>query len=177
MATETRLLIQSENMKVRLGDQAVAIRAPRSQVFKLLSYFGQDNQATRNHPSKDEEGAKVLEREGNRLLVEFTSKDGRKHYKTLEEVRLYPEERITFRHLQGPMRHASEEFRLEEVPEGTSINYSGQIECRMPFLPVIGWVVALLYVRPKWGRVVKRHMGQLKEAAESHALENYNLDN
>ena len=112
-----------------------------------------------------------MERDGNRLLIEFNSRDGRKLYKTLEEVHLYPEERINFRHLKGQLHHASEEFRLEEVPEGTRITYKGQIECRMPFLSGIGWLVALLYVRPKYGSVVKRHMGQLKAAAESEVME------
>ncbi len=169
-------------MKVKLANQAVTIRAARSQVFQRFSSFGKDNQAGQkeqqkekqtesNQPSEDGEGANVVEREGNRLVVEFTSRQGRKLYRTLEEVHLYPEERITFHHLKGPLHHASEEFRLEEVPEGTRITYSGQIECRMPFLPGMGWLVALLYVRPKWGSVVKRHMGQLKDAAESEARE------
>lgn len=163
-------------MKVKLADQTMTIRSARSRVFKLFSSFGNDTQSggidqqlEGKQTSENGEGANVLEREGNRLLVEFTSRDGRKIYKTLEEVRLYPEERITFRHLKGPLHHASEEFRLEEAPEGTRITYRGQIECRMPFLPGIGWLVALLYVRPKWGSVVKRHMGLLKEAAESGA--------
>lgn len=108
-----------------------------------------------------------MEREGDRLLVEFISRDGGRLYRTLEEVMLYPEERITFRHLEGPLHHASEEFRLIDVPGGTHITYQGQIECRTPFLPGVGWLIAFLYVRPKYGNVVKRHMGMLKKAAEA----------
>ena len=162
-------------MKVKLADQEITIRAPRPQVFKRFSSFGKDNysdsRSDEKQTSENGEGANVLERDGNRLLIEFTSRDGRKIYQTLEEVLLYPEERITFRHLKGPLNHASEEFRLEDVPVGTRITYKGQIECRMPFLPGIGWMMALLYVRPKWGSVVKRHMGQLKDAAETEAAE------
>ncbi len=154
-------------MKVRLADQVLTIRAPRSRVFQVFSSFERDNQSGRIQPSENGEVVNVVEREGNRLMVEFTSQEGRKLYKTLEEVHLYPDERITFRHLKGPLHHASEEFRLEEVPEGTRMTYTGQIECRMPFLPGIGWLVALLYVRPKYESVVKRHMGLLKETAES----------
>ena len=36
----------------------------------------------------------------------------------------------------------------------------------MLLLPGVGFLVALLYVRPKYGSVVKRHLGLLKEAAE-----------
>lgn len=156
-------------MKVRLADQALTIRAPRSRVFQVFSSFERDNQSAGHQPSENGEGVNVVERDGNCLVVEFTSREGRKLYKTLEEVRLYPEERITFRHLKGPLNHASEEFRFEEVPEGTRMTYTGQIECRMPFLPGIGWLVALLYVRPKYESVVKRHMELLKEDAESAA--------
>ena len=165
-------------MKVTLAYQVLTIKAPRSRVFQVFSCFSKEerpgekgNQPAGNQPSENDEGATVVEREGNRLVVEFTSRDGRRLYRTLEEVYLYPEERITFRHLKGPLHHASEEFRFEEAPEGTRITYKGQIECRMPFLPGIGWLVALLYVRPKYGSVVKRHMEILKEAAESEALE------
>ena len=154
-------------MKVRLADQVLTIRAPRSRVFQVFSSFQKDDQSAGNQPSENVEGANVVEREGNRLLVEFTSREGGRLYRTLEEVHLYPDERITFRHLTGPLHHASEEFRLEEVPEGTRMTYTGQIECRMPFLPGIGWLVALFYVRPKYESVVKRHMGLLKEEAES----------
>jgi len=108
-----------------------------------------------------------LEREGGRLLLEFVSRDGRRLYRTLEEVMLYPKERITFRHLEGPLKRASEEFQLSEVSRGTHITYNGQIECRTPFLPGAGCLTAFLYVRPKYGNVVKRHMEILKAAAET----------
>ncbi len=160
-----------ETMKVRLANQVVTISAARSQVFQQFSSFGKVDQAGENQTGENGEGANVLEREGNRLLVKFNSRDGRKLYTTLEEVNLYPEKRITFLHLNGPLHYASEEFRLEESLEGTHITYSGQNERRMSFLPGIGWLVALLYVRPKWGSVVKRHMGLLKETAEARALE------
>ncbi|PKB72691.1 MAG: hypothetical protein BZY75_05540 [SAR202 cluster bacterium Io17-Chloro-G7] len=163
-------------MKVKLADQSVIIQAPRPLVFQMFTSFdreipseGTDRQSERSRPSETGEGAKVVEREGNRLLVEFTSRYGRKLYRTLEKVRLYPDDRITFQHLKGPLHHATEEFRLEVVPKGTRITYQGRIECRMPFLPGIGWLVALLYVRPKYGSLVQRHMGLLKKAAESLA--------
>jgi len=161
-------------VKVKLAQQVLTIKAPRSRVFQVFSSFEQenksganDNQSGWDQPSDNGEGANVLEREGNRLIVEFTSREGRRLYRTLEEVHLFPEERITFRHLKGPLNYASEEFRLEELPEGTRMTYRGQIECRMPFLPGIGWLVAILYVRPKYESLIKRHMRLLKETAES----------
>ncbi len=86
-------------MKVKLAGQTTIIKAPRSLVFRMFSSFGESN------PSGNSgEQATVLERQDNRLVVEFVSRQGRKLYRTLEEVCLYPEERITFRHLGGPAR-------------------------------------------------------------------------
>ena len=50
--------------------------------------------------------------------MEFRSRDGRKMYRTLEEVMLYPDERITFRHLEGPLNHSEEEFVFAQVGSG-----------------------------------------------------------
>ncbi len=107
-------------MKVRLADQTLTIKAPRSRVFRMFSSFEDLGPASENG-----EQATVIERDGNRLVVEFSSRDGGRLYRTLEEVNLYPEARITFRQLKGPLHHASEDFRLEEVPEGTRITYRG----------------------------------------------------
>lgn len=164
--TARHLTVQIESrrgvMKVRLAEQTTTINAPRSQVFRMFSSFGEN-------PRTGESGeqATVMERHDNRLVVAFISRQGRKLYRTLEEVHLYPDERITFRHLNGPLHYAREEFRLAEIAGGTQITYQGEIECRMPLLPGIGWLTALLYVRPKYGSVVKRHMGRLKETAEA----------
>ena len=117
-------------------------------------------------PDGGGEWAGVMERDGNRLIAEFLSREGKRLHRTVEEVNLFPPERITFRHLQGPLHHAREEFRLLEVAEGTHVTYRGQIECRMPFLPGNGWLVARWHVRPKYLRVVKRRMAQVKETAE-----------
>lgn len=148
-------------MKVRLADQAITINAPRPLVFGMFFSFGEGYP-----PNEYGERATALEQSGNRLLMEFVSREGKRLYRTLEEVTLFPPERITFRHLKGPLRHASEEFQFAEAAAGTSITYRGRIECRMPWLPGVGWLVARWYVRPKYGRVVKRHMSQLKDAAE-----------
>jgi hypothetical protein len=148
-------------MKVRLADLHVTIHALRSLVFQTFGSF-----AAGQAPEGNREGATVLEQDGNRLLVQFVSRDGKRIYRTLEEVHFFPPERITFRHLKGPLHHASEEFQLAEVAEGTRITYRGQIECRMPWLPGAGWLVARWYVRPRYERLVSRHMGQLKEAVE-----------
>ena len=111
-----------------------------------------------------------MERDGNRLLMEFHSRDGRKTYRTLEEVMLYPPERITFRHLEGPLHHSQEEFVFTEADIGTVMTHNGEIECRMRWLPGAGWAVARFYVKRRYERLVLRHMHDLKQQAEGQNL-------
>ena len=142
-------------MKVRLAGQSITINALRSQVFQGKPH------------SETGERATISERDSDRMLVEFISRDGRKLYRTLEEVMLYPGDRITFQHLESPLHYASEEFRLTEVSGGIHITYRGEIKCRTLFLPGVGWLIAFLYVRPRYGSVVRQHMGMLKKAGEA----------
>ena len=157
-------------MKVRLRTQSVTIQAARSEVFRLISSFGdaEIGEASGNSTGDMEEGKTLLERDGNRLLMEFRSRDGRKMYRTLEEVMLYPEERITFRHIEGPLNHSQEEFRFTEEGSGTKMTHTGEIECRMHWLPVAGWAVARFYVKRHYERLVLRHMNSLKDQAEGN---------
>ena len=133
-------------MKVRLQIQSVTVRASRPVVFELITSFG--GSVDSGGPlGQDQEGKRLVERDGNRLVMEFDSNDGRKMYRTLEEVILYPQERITFRHLEGPLYHSQEEFSFTEVDAGTMMTHSGEIECRMHWLPGTGWAVARFYVK------------------------------
>ena len=158
----------TRKMKVRLRQQSVTIRAPRSVVFELISSFGEDGLGTDAGDSASgiDESSRLVQREGNRLLMEFHSRDGRKTYRTLEEVMLYPEERITFRHLEGPLHHSQEEFVFTEVDSETKMTHNGEIECRMHWLPGAGWTVARFYVKRHYERLVLRHMNALKDRAE-----------
>ncbi len=128
-------------MKIRLQQQSGAIRAPRSVVFRLISSFG-DGKSDNDSLGSSGKGNRLVEREGNRLVMEFYSKDGRKVYRTLEEVMLYPEEKITFKHLEGPLYYSQEEFVFTELDSATLLTHNGEIECRMHRLPGGGWLVA-----------------------------------
>ena len=160
-------------MKVRLKTQSVTVQAPRTEVFRLISSFGDADigEASGESAGDMEERKTLLERDGNRLLMEFRSRDGRKMYRTVEEVMLYPEERITFRHIEGPLNHSQEEFRFTKVDSGTKMTHHGEIECRMHWLPVAGWAVARFYVKRHYERLVLRHMNSLKDQAEGNPTE------
>ena len=121
-------------------------------------------------PPTGVERARLIERNGDLLLMEFHSRDGRKMYRTLEEVVLYPHDRITFRHLRGPLNHSQEQFDFTDISDtsaGTRLTHNGEIECRMHWLPGAGWLVARFYVKRRYERLVLRHMNDLKERVEA----------
>ena len=91
-------------------------------------------------------------------------------YRTLEEVVLYPHDRITFRHLKGPLYHSQEQFDFTDISDTsgeTRLTHTGEIECRMHRLPGAGWLVARFYVKRRYERLVLRHMYDLMERAEA----------
>jgi hypothetical protein len=63
-------------MKVKLKSQSVTIQATRSAVFKLIGSFGDAELGERSTDSAPnaEEGKTLIERDGNRLLMEFRSR-------------------------------------------------------------------------------------------------------
>ena len=155
-------------MKVPLANMKVLIEAPRELVFQMLSAIGKGQL-----PGGGGESSRVLERDGNVLSAEFNSRSGNRMYRTLERVELYPPERITFSHLEGPLTYSEEEFILEEQKNGTKLQYGGEIECKLRFLPVLGWLAALFYVRPKYNALIRNHMEHLKTAAEARAARSH----
>ncbi|MYC06509.1 MAG: SRPBCC family protein [Chloroflexi bacterium] len=148
---------------VPLRPHTVSIAAPRELVFQMLSHFGRGRL-----PGDSNESSRVIEQDGDRLMVEFVSETPVGTYTTIEEVRLYPPERITFNHLSGPLRYVSEEFTLEEVDaRHTDLTHSGEFVWRD--VPLYGWLGGILYIRPVFERTMVKHMAQIKQAAEARA--------
>jgi len=148
-------------MKVSLGTIEIMVRAPREALFQRFNTFENSDPA-----KEDGERANVIERHENRLIVEFFSQDGKQMHRTLEEVKLYPSDRVTFRHLEGPLNYAFDEFTLRDAPDGTLVTFTGTIEFRVRLLPGMGWLIARLYVRAKYRKLVGRHMSEMKASLE-----------
>ena len=151
------------NKSIRLRPHTVRINAPRELVFQMMSHFGKGRL-----PGDNNESSRVLEQDGNRLVVEFTTKTVIGTYITVEEVDLYPPERITFNHLSGPLLYVCEAFIFEEVGE-TEMNLTHSGEFIWSGFPLFGWLGGLFYIRPIFERTLAKHMGQVKQAAEARA--------
>ena len=155
-------------MKVKLTDLKVPIKAPRELVFQMLSAIGKGTL-----PGAQGESSRVLRRDGDTIIAEFLTRSGRRVYRTVEEVKLYPPERMTFRHLDGPLHFAEEEFRLAEVDERTELGYWGEIEYRVPLLPGLGWLIGRFYIKAKYDALIRAHTKNLKAAAEARAARSH----
>ena len=155
-------------MKVKLATQRWYINAPREMVFQMLTAFGKGSL-----PGSSGESSRILEKVGDTIIAEFMTTSGNRTYRTVEEVRLYPPEKITFRHLEGPLPFSEEEFNLLDQGTGTQIEYAGKIEYKVRWLPAAGWLIAKYYVRPKYNTVIKRHLTTLKSAAEARAARSH----
>ena len=89
--------------------------------------------------------------------------DGEKERVTVEEVTFYPPDRITYTHVDGPLRAAFEEFLVQPAGNGgTTLRYSGHFEAKVP-------LIGPLYVKPIIDRLELEHIEELKGAAEARA--------
>ncbi len=105
-----------------LGPVTVVIDAPRELVFQQLSapYLGRAGRAVA-------ETVEVVERGSDLVVARHRSRVGWWTAETVESVRFEAPERISFRHLRGPVPHAVETFELSEHDERTELVYRGEL--------------------------------------------------
>ena len=82
------------------------------------------------------ESARVICREGDKLVAEFVTKSWIFKYKTVEEVSIEAPNRITFTHLVGPLHYAWEEFVFSDVDGDTELVHNGEFVWSTPVLVV-----------------------------------------
>lgn len=150
----------------KLGPVELHIAAPRDLVFEGMSspYLGRT-------PKAQKGSLEVLERGPDRVLARHVSDVpfvGTLTYKaqTLETVQFDAPERITFRHVRGPVPHAIEEFMLREEGEETVLTYSGELGIDFWAL---GQLAGKYWVVSEWLGQVESHMDEIKASAEKRA--------
>ena len=148
---------------ISLRPHSILIQAPRELVFQMMSHFGRGRL-----PGESNESSRVIERDGNRLVVEFQTNTLFATYTTVEEVTLFPPDRIAFEHLSGPLQYAREEFTFADAKDRqTELTHTGEFTwSRFPFF---GWFGGIIYTRPVFERTIAKHMAQVKKAAEARA--------
>ena len=103
--------------------------------------------------------------------VEFTTDAIYRTYVTLEEVNLFRPERITFRHLDGPLESCDEVFTFEELEDGRTLwRHTGSFRLGWP---VVGDVIGRNVTKRWFERVMRKHMREMKEAIEARAARSH----
>ena len=105
-----------------LGPLRVRIAAPRDVVFDVISspYLERTSRALT-------EKLEVLERGEDFVLAAHYTRAYGLTATTVETVRFEGPERVHFRLVRGPVPYVVEQFVLHEIPEGTELEYTGEL--------------------------------------------------
>ena len=149
---------------IRLPPVEVHIHADRRLAFQVITAFGAPAE-------KDGPSTKVLSREGDRLLVEFKTSvkgllGGHKVYRTVEWVTLHEPDRIDFEGVKGPLPLLHDRFTLEQEEGCTRFRYESEFGIGGW---VFGWLIGMLYVKPKMKRFIREHVEEMKQTIEARA--------
>jgi hypothetical protein len=142
-----------------LGPIHVTIGAPPETVFDVIS--GPYMRTPRAMKDKLE----VLERGTDMVLAAHFTKVGRLTATTVETVRFERPERISFRVVRGPVPHVIESYELRTAPDGTELEYTGELGADL-------WRLGQWWsdrVAGPWERTVAKSLGEIRAEAERRA--------
>lgn len=146
-------------MKKILLQKSWVIKAPRQQVYEIMSDF-------ENMPKyfpKVAQSLRILKRDGNHLSIEAKAKSFGRVISAQMETELRPPFGYVSDNKSALGTCGHEEFLMEEIPEGTRINYSYDIELKNPLLRIFGGFLIGSYALLFWERAV---IDKLKEMLE-----------
>jgi len=146
-------------MKKILLQKSWVIKAPRQEVYTIMSDF-------KNMPKyfpKVAQSLRILKRDGNKLSIEAKAKSFGRVITAQMETQLRPPLGYVSDNKSALGTCGHEEFLMEEVPEGTKINYSYDLELKNPILRVLGGLLIGNYALRFWEHAV---IDKLKEMLE-----------
>lgn len=151
---------------IKLNPHRVLIKAPRDLVFQKMSHFGRGRMKGDNN-----ESARVICRDGDKLVAEFVTKSWIFRYKTIEEVSIEAPNRITFTHLVGPLHYAWEEFVFNDIDGDTELVHNGEFIWSK--FPLFGWLGGRLYTKRAFESVIGKHLEQVKITCEERGARSH----
>ncbi len=140
----------------------VKINADRRLVFQFVTNFG-------TKASGSGVSSRVLSREENSLLVELETElpvlfGVRKMFRTVERVTLHEPEWVQFDEIEGSFAMRQERLILEETGANTCLRYEANFAVKGR---VFGWLLGLLFARPKLKHAVQAHLMEIRETFET----------
>lgn len=146
--------------------QRVPVRASLEQTFAGLTAFGGGPKGPGQSYSE------ILEQDGNRSLVRFTTFSRGKRIVTKEEVTVYPPNLITYRHIEGPLAYVYEVFTVLPASSGQMVvNYMGEYRMKTNDYPVLGWLIHRFVVLPEYDAIIAKHLTQARDHAEQRKVQ------
>lgn len=142
-----------------VGPLCVRIAAPRELVFSELSAPYLEGAGERG-PHR----AEILERGEDGVVARHLTKVWFYTVETVEYVRFDPPRRVTFRHLRGPVPHATEEIVLREAGGATELEYRGEVGIDFWSL---GRLAGRHWVIPVWEGQVRGSLQGIRVRCES----------
>ena len=135
------------------------VKAPRDKVYGVMSDF-------ENFPKyfpAVAESINVIKRDGNNLNLEAQTKSFGRTFKVFMQTQLRPPAGFVSDNVSGIGTSGHEEFLMEEIPGGTKINYTYDVELKNPILRVFGKILIGRYAMRFWEHSV---IDKLKEMLE-----------
>ncbi|MFA5271795.1 MAG: SRPBCC family protein [Candidatus Omnitrophota bacterium] len=110
------------------------IRAPRNKVYEIITDF---ENAPKYFPAVAK-SVEILDRQGNRMVLAAKTKAffASKKFKVTMNTELRPPEGFISENISS-LGVEHEVFSMEEVPEGTKINYVNNIEVKSLFFRIL----------------------------------------
>ena len=146
-------------MKKILLKKSWIIKAPREEVYKIMSDF-------ENMPKyfpKVAESLRILKKDGDNLTIEAEAKTFGRTFSVQMETELRPPIGYVSDNKSEIGTSGHEEFLMEEIPEGTKINYTYEVTLKNPILAVMGKFLIGWYAMRFWEHAV---IDKLKEMLE-----------
>lgn len=109
------------------------------------------------------QSVRIVKREGNDLLIEAKAKTFGKTFPVQMKTQLRPPYGYISDNKSAVGTSGHEEFIMEEVPEGTKINYTYEVELKNPIFRIFGGFLIGWYAMRFWKHAV---IDKLKEMLE-----------
>jgi carbon monoxide dehydrogenase subunit G len=135
------------------------IKAPREDVYKIMSDF---ENMPKYFPAVAQ-SLRIVNRVGNNLTIEAKAKTFGRVIPTHMETHLRPSVGYTSDNKSAIGTAGHEEFLMEDVSEGTKINYTYDVEINNLFLRIFGRILIGWYAMHFWEHAV---IDKLREKLE-----------
>ena len=135
------------------------IKAPRERVYEIMTDF---ENMPKYFPAVAQ-SLRIVKKEGDNIIIEAKAKTFGRAIPVRMETQIRPPFGYISNNKSAIGTAGHEEFLMEEVPEGTKINYRYDVEVSNPILHIFGKVLIEWYALRFWKRAV---IDKLKEMLE-----------